>query len=120
MTPDGPMARTLARMTGILTVRPLPARSKAFDLLFAGVLCMSFGLFSVAQKGFAGIIVFGMLVPLVWRRTRPELVFFVVSAVAVLQWLTGQEVRELTVESAGLDLVYKHYHGFEGDDQGTG
>ena len=30
-----------------------------------------------------------MLVPLIWRRTHPELVFFGVSAVAVLQWLGG-------------------------------
>ena len=33
MTPGAAVPRTLARMTGILTARPVPARSKAFDLL---------------------------------------------------------------------------------------
>jgi signal transduction histidine kinase len=76
-------------MTGMLTARPLPARSQAFDLLLAGSLCMVFGFLSLAQAHFAGILAFGMLVPLIWRRTHPELVFFSVSAVAVLQWLAG-------------------------------
>jgi signal transduction histidine kinase len=81
--------RTLARMTGILTARPVPARSKAFDLLLAGGLSMTFGFLAVAQTGLGGVLAFGMLVPLIWRRTHPELVFFGVSAVAVLQWLAG-------------------------------
>ena len=89
MTCWAAVPRTLARMTGILTARPVPARSKAFDLLLAGTLCMFFGFLSVAQTGLAGVLGFGMLVPLIWRRTHPELVFFTVSAVAVLQWLAG-------------------------------
>ena len=86
------LRRTLARMTGILTARPLPARSKVFDLLLAGALCMSVGFVSLAQTGFAGILAFGLLVPLIWRRTHPELVLFAVSSVAVLQWLTGTQL----------------------------
>jgi ABC-2 type transport system ATP-binding protein len=31
----------------------------------------------------------------------------------VLQWLANQEVRELTVEPAGLDAIYHKYHGPE-------
>jgi signal transduction histidine kinase len=89
MTPPGGPPRTLARMTGILTARPLPPRSKAFDLLLAGGLTMFFGFLSLAQARFAGILALGMLVPLIWRRTHPELVFFGVSSVAVLQWLIG-------------------------------
>jgi signal transduction histidine kinase len=81
--------RTLTRMTGILTARDVPAKSKAFDLLFAGALTLFFGLISLTVEHFGGIIGLAMLVPLVWRRTRPELVFFGVSAVAVFQWLLG-------------------------------
>ncbi|TWD79009.1 signal transduction histidine kinase [Kribbella amoyensis] len=76
-------------MTGILAARPLPARSKAFDLLLAGGLTMFFGFLSLAQEHWTGVLGLGMLVPLVWRRSRPELVFFGVAAVAVLQWLGG-------------------------------
>ncbi|MET9318061.1 sensor histidine kinase [Kribbella sp. NPDC003505] len=76
-------------MTGILTARPVPARSRAFDLLLAGSLCMVFGFLSLAQAHLSGILAFGMLAPLIWRRTHPELVFFGVCAVAVLQWLGG-------------------------------
>jgi signal transduction histidine kinase len=92
MTSRAPDPRTLARMTGILIARPVPARSKVFDLLLAGGLCMSFGFASLAQTGRAGIFAFGMLVPLIWRRTHPELVLFAVSSVAVLQWLNGTEL----------------------------
>ncbi|QNE18636.1 sensor histidine kinase [Kribbella qitaiheensis] len=81
--------RTLARMTGILTARELPAKSKAFDLLFAGALTLFFGLISLTQEHFGGILGLLMLVPLIWRRTHPELIFFGVSAVAVFQWLIG-------------------------------
>jgi signal transduction histidine kinase len=81
--------RTLTRMTGILAARTVSAKSKAFDLLFAGALTMFFGLISLAQEHFAGILGLAMLVPLIWRRTHPELVFFGVSAVAVFQWLIG-------------------------------
>ncbi|HWD78189.1 MAG TPA: sensor histidine kinase, partial [Kribbella sp.] len=80
-------------MTGMLTARPLPARSKAFDLLLAGGLCMVFGFLSLAQAHFGGLLAFGMLVPLIWRRTHPELVFFTVCAVATLQWLVGVELQ---------------------------
>ena len=93
MTPGKAPARTLADMTGILTARPLPARSKAFDLLLAGGLCMAFGFLSLAQAHFGGLLAFGMLVPLIWRRTHPELVFFAVCSVAVLQWLVGVELQ---------------------------
>ncbi|HEY3562489.1 MAG TPA: histidine kinase [Kribbella sp.] len=79
-------------MTGMLTARPLPARSRAFDLLLAGSLCMVFGFLSLAQAHFGGLLAFGMLVPLIWRRTHPELVFFAVCSVAVLQWLIGIEL----------------------------
>jgi signal transduction histidine kinase len=80
-------------MTGILTARPLSARSKAFDLLLAGALCVTFGFLSLAQAKFGGVLAFGMLVPLIWRRTHPELVFFGVTAVGVLQWLIGVELQ---------------------------
>jgi signal transduction histidine kinase len=85
--------RTLTRMTGILTARTVSAKSKAFDLLFAGVLTMFFGLLSLAQEHFAGLLGLAMLIPLVWRRTHPELVFFGVSAVAVFQWLIGAPLQ---------------------------
>ena len=91
------LPRTLARMTGILTARPVPASSKAFDLLFTGGLCMVFGLLSIAQAGFIGALGFGMLLPLIWRRTHPELVFFGVSAVASLQWLGGADLMPANV-----------------------
>ncbi|MFF0264587.1 sensor histidine kinase [Kribbella sp. NPDC004536] len=80
-------------MTGMLTARPLPARSKAFDLLLAGGLCMVFGFLSLAQAHFGGLLAFGMLAPLIWRRTHPELVFFAVCAVATLQWLVGVQLQ---------------------------
>jgi signal transduction histidine kinase len=80
-------------MTGILTARPLPARSRAFDLLLAGALCVTAGFLSLAQAHLAGILSFGMLIPLIWRRTHPELVFFAVSSVAALQWLTGIQLQ---------------------------
>ncbi|WP_232828402.1 sensor histidine kinase [Kribbella monticola] len=76
-------------MTGILTARDVPAKSKAFDLLFAGALTLFFGSISFAQVGYGGLFGLLMLGPLIWRRTHPELVFFAVSAVAVLQWLAG-------------------------------
>jgi signal transduction histidine kinase len=93
MTPRSGLARTLAGMTGMLTARPLPARSRAFDLLLAGSLCMVFGFLSLAQAHFGGLLSFGMLVPLIWRRTHPELVFFAVCSVATLQWLIGIELQ---------------------------
>jgi signal transduction histidine kinase len=80
-------------MTGILTARPLPARSRAFDLLLAGALCVTFGFLSLAQAHLGGILAFGMLVPLIWRRTHPELVFFAVCSVAALQWLIAVELQ---------------------------
>ncbi|MFC6162844.1 sensor histidine kinase [Kribbella jiaozuonensis] len=80
-------------MTGILTARPLPARSRAFDLLLAGALCVTAGFLSLAQAHFGGILAFGMLVPLIWRRTHPELVFFAVCSVAALQWLIGVDLQ---------------------------
>ncbi|WP_329002885.1 sensor histidine kinase [Kribbella sp. NBC_00709] len=80
-------------MTGMLTARPLPARSKAFDLFLAGGLCLTFGFLSLAQAHFGGILAFGMLVPLIWRRTHPELVFFAVCSVATVQWLFGIELQ---------------------------
>ena len=92
MTPAEAGPRTLASMTGMLTARPLPARSKAFDLFLAGGLCMMFGFLSLAQAHWGGILAFGMLVPLIWRRTHPELVFFVVCSVAALQWLAAIEL----------------------------
>lgn len=93
MTLAARSARTLAGMTGMLTARPLPARSRAFDLLLAGSLCMVFGFLSLAQAHFGGLLSFGMLVPLIWRRTHPELVFFAVCSVAALQWLIGIELQ---------------------------
>ncbi|RZT20131.1 signal transduction histidine kinase [Kribbella sp. VKM Ac-2569] len=92
MTPAKAGPRTLASMTGMLTARPLPARSRAFDLFLAGGLCMMFGFLSLAQAHWSGILAFGMLVPLIWRRTHPELVFFVVCSVAALQWLAAIEL----------------------------
>ncbi|WP_433161655.1 sensor histidine kinase [Kribbella sp. CA-247076] len=84
-------------MTGILTARPVPARSKAFDLLLAGGLCMTAGLLGIAQAGIVGVLGFGMLVPLVWRRTHPELVLFGVSGVATFQWLIGADLMPANV-----------------------
>jgi signal transduction histidine kinase len=80
-------------MTGILTARDVPAKSKAFDLLFAGALTLFFGAISVTQEGFGGVFGLLMLGPLIWRRMYPELVFFGVSAVAVLQWLIGTSLQ---------------------------
>ncbi|WP_344235322.1 sensor histidine kinase [Kribbella hippodromi] len=74
-------------MTGMLTARPVPARSRAFDLFLAGGLCVTFGFLSLAQAHLEGFLAFGMLAPLVWRRTHPELVFYGVCSVALLQWL---------------------------------
>jgi signal transduction histidine kinase len=93
MTSARNQPRTLARMTGMLTARPLPARSKAFDLLLAGGLCMTFGFLSLAQVHWGGILAFGMLVPLIWRRTHPELTFFAVCSVAVVQWLFAIQLQ---------------------------
>ncbi|MGW6279977.1 sensor histidine kinase [Kribbella sp. NPDC055071] len=76
-------------MTGFLSARPVPTRSKVFDLLLAGGLTMFCGLLSLAQNSLSGILAFGLLVPLIWRRSYPELVFFAVSSVAVAQWLAG-------------------------------
>ena len=93
MTNPLPVRRTLTgmtgTMTGILTPRRVAQHSRAFDLLLAGGLTLFFGLASLAQERFAGVLGVAMLVPLIWRRTHPELVFFGVSAVAVLQWLSG-------------------------------
>jgi hypothetical protein len=89
MTSASPDPRTLTRMTGILTPRYVSARGKAFDLLLAGGLGLLFGFFSLAQQHFSGILGLAMLGPLIWRRTHPELVFFAVSAIAVLQWRAG-------------------------------
>ncbi|MFB6726444.1 sensor histidine kinase [Kribbella sp. NPDC056345] len=80
-------------MTGLLTARPLPARSKAFDLLFAGALGVTAGFLGLAQARWGGVVGLAMLGPLIWRRTHPELVFFGVSAVAVLQWLAAVELQ---------------------------
>jgi len=93
MTWGGADRRTLARMTGILAARTVSAKSKAFDLLLAGVLTLFFGLISLTQEHFAGILGLAQLVPLIWRRTHPELVFFGVSAVAVFQWLLGVNLQ---------------------------
>ena len=93
MTSRAADRRTLTRMTGILTARSLPAKSKAFDLLLAGVLTLFFGLISLTQEHFGGILGLAMLVPLIWRRSHPELVFFGVSAVAVFQWLLGVSLQ---------------------------
>src|SRR3954466_13203215 len=102
MTSRMPFRRNLATMTGstagslagvLAPRRDLDARSNAFDLLFAGALTFFLGLIGFAQAGVGGILGLGMLAPLVWRRSRPELVFFAVSAVAVLQWLAGVELQ---------------------------
>ncbi len=94
MTNPADFRTNLASMTGtssgiLAPRRQVSPRSQAFDLLFAGALTMVFGLASLAQESYAGVLGVGMLAPLVWRRSRPELVFFAVSAVAVLQWLSG-------------------------------
>jgi signal transduction histidine kinase len=97
MTRRVAVPRTLADMTGtlngILTPRRVAQHSKLFDLLLAGGLTLFFGLLSLAQDQFAGLLGVAMLVPLIWRRTHPELVFFGVSAVAVLQWLSGAKLQ---------------------------
>ncbi|WP_132192911.1 MULTISPECIES: sensor histidine kinase [Kribbella] len=80
-------------LSGILTPRRVAQRSKAFDLLLAGGLTLFFGFLSLAQDQYAGLLGVAMLVPLIWRRTHPELVFFSVSAVAVLQWLSGARLQ---------------------------
>jgi signal transduction histidine kinase len=97
MTRRVAVPRTLADMTGtlsgILTPRRVAQHSKLFDLLLAGGLTLFFGLLSLAQDQLAGLLGVAMLVPLIWRRTHPELVFFGVSAVAVLQWLGGVNLQ---------------------------
>src|SRR5690349_5777557 len=80
-------------MTGFLTARRVSPQSKAFDLLLAGGLTLFFGFLSLAQAQFAGVVGLALLVPLIWRRSYPELVFFGVSAIAVLQWLAGIELQ---------------------------
>jgi signal transduction histidine kinase len=89
MTSDRVDPRTLTRMTGILTARDVPAGSKAFDLLLAGGLGLFFGFFSLTQQHLSGVLGLVMLGPLIWRRTHPELVYFGISALAVLQWFAG-------------------------------
>ncbi|GAB3811718.1 sensor histidine kinase [Kribbella italica] len=73
--------------------RRVSPQSKAFDLLLAGGLTLFFGFLSLAQAQFAGVVGVALLVPLIWRRSYPELVFFGVSAIAVLQWLAGIELQ---------------------------
>lgn len=81
-------------LSGILAPRrQISPRSKLFDLLLAGALTLFFGLLSLAQVGIGGILGVGMLAPLVWRRSHPEQVFFFVSGVAVLQWLSGTSLQ---------------------------
>ncbi|MEV6282003.1 sensor histidine kinase [Kribbella sp. NPDC051770] len=80
-------------MTGFFTARRVSPQSKAFDLLLAGGLTLFFGFLSLAQVQFAGVVGVALLVPLVWRRSYPELVFFGVSAIAVLQWLAGIDLQ---------------------------
>ncbi len=80
-------------MTGFLMARQVSPQSKAFDLLLAGGLTLFFGFLSLAQAQFAGVVSLALLVPLIWRRSYPELVFFGVSAIAVLQWLAGIELQ---------------------------
>lgn len=80
-------------MTGFLTARRVSPQSKAFDLLLAGGLTLFLGFLSLAQAQFAGVVSLALLVPLIWRRSYPELVFFGVSAIAVLQWLAGIELQ---------------------------
>ncbi|MBB5837650.1 sensor histidine kinase [Kribbella italica] len=80
-------------MTGFLMARRVSPQSKAFDLLLAGGLTLFFGFLSLAQAQFAGVVGVALLVPLIWRRSYPELVFFGVSAIAVLQWLAGIELQ---------------------------
>jgi signal transduction histidine kinase len=85
-------------MAGILAPRrQISPRSKLFDLLLAGALTLFFGLLSLASAGYAGVLGLGLLVPLIWRRSHPELVFFTVSAVAVLQWLGGAQLMPADV-----------------------
>ncbi|WP_432941275.1 sensor histidine kinase [Kribbella sp. CA-253562] len=80
-------------MTGFFTARRVSPQSRAFDLLLAGALTLFFGFLSLAQAGLAGVIGVALLVPLIWRRSHPELVFFGVSAIAVLQWLAAVELQ---------------------------
>ncbi|GAB2596592.1 sensor histidine kinase [Kribbella endophytica] len=80
-------------MTGFLTARRVSPQSKAFDLLLAGALTLFLGFLSLAQAQFAGVVSLALLVPMIWRRSYPELVFFGVSAIAVLQWLAGIELQ---------------------------
>jgi signal transduction histidine kinase len=93
MTFPGACRRTLAGMTGFLMARRVSPQSKAFDLLLAGGLTLFFGFLSLAQAQFAGVVGVALLVPLIWRRSYPELVFFGVSAIAVLQWLAGVDLQ---------------------------
>jgi signal transduction histidine kinase len=85
--------RTLARMTGFFMARRVSPQSRAFDLLLAGGLTLFFGFLSLAQAQFAGVVSLALLIPLIWRRSYPELVFFGVSAIAVLQWLAGIDLQ---------------------------
>ncbi|MGC4940675.1 sensor histidine kinase [Kribbella sp. DT2] len=80
-------------MTGFFTARRVSPQSKAFDLLLAGGLTLFFGFLSLAQAQFAGVVGVALLVPLIWRRSYPELVFFGLSAIAVLQWLAGIDLQ---------------------------
>jgi len=57
-------------MTGILAARPLPAAA-GVRLLLAGGLCLFFGSCR-SHRTPRRILAFGMLVPLIWRRTHPS------------------------------------------------
>jgi signal transduction histidine kinase len=65
----------------------------AFDVLLAAALTLVLGFASVAQLHLGGLFGVAQLVPLVWRRSHPTLVFATCSAVAVLQWLAGVDLQ---------------------------
>jgi signal transduction histidine kinase len=63
-------------------------------LLAAGVLCLS--TLWLVLSPFAGVgaacLQAGLIVPLIWRRSYPMLVFLVISALALTQWLLGDRL----------------------------
>src|SRR5215218_6460506 len=85
-----PERRTLTGVMGTTTLaRWASHRRMAFDVLLAAALTLVLGFASVAQLHLGGLFGVAQLVPLVWRRSHPTLVFATCSAVAVLQWLAG-------------------------------
>lgn len=100
MTGTGPAPATTATTAAWGDDR----RAMVFDVLLAGSLTFFFGLLSLAQDSVAGLFGVAQLVPLIWRRTHPELVFAACSSIAVLQWLA-----DIQLSPGNIGLLFALY-----------